>query len=54
MVALKLIGWGCLILGGLLIVAYPSATANQPDSLGKAGVLIGIVLIGVGLLLIKL
>ena len=54
MVAVKIIGLMCLIFGGLMVLAFPSATANQPEQLSKAGVLIGIILIGVGLLLIKL
>ena len=54
MVMLKLVGWGCLFFGGLLIIALPFTSKNQPPGMTKAGIIMGIILIGVGLLLIKL
>ncbi|MEM5793220.1 MAG: hypothetical protein QXY45_02575 [Candidatus Aenigmatarchaeota archaeon] len=54
MVTFKIIGWCCIIFGALMMIAFPSATANQPESMGKAGIIIGFFFIGLGLLLLKL
>jgi len=54
MILIKLVGWGLLILGGLLVIAFPGAGQDQPEAMTKAGIIIGILMIGVGLLLIKL
>ncbi len=54
MVLGKLIGWGCLIFGGLIIIVFPGVSQHQPDPMTKAGIIFGIFLVGLGLLLIKL
>ena len=54
MILRKLIGWGCLIFGGLVIIGMPISGKNQPEAMTKAGVIFGIIMIGLGLLLIKL
>ena len=54
MVMLKLVGWGCLILGVLAIIAGPYTWHTTPPAMQKAGVVVGIFLVGLGLLLIKL
>ncbi len=54
MVLLKLIGWGCLIFGGLMVISFPSNLRHQTSQMELAGVVLGIILVGVGLLLIKL
>ncbi|NCN39046.1 MAG: hypothetical protein GW780_03525 [Candidatus Aenigmarchaeota archaeon] len=51
---LKLIGWGLLAFGAMMIVAFPFNSKNQPDEMAKAGVVLGIIMVGVGFLLIKL
>ena len=54
MALIKLIGWGCLFFGALMIVAFPFTSKNQPPGMTKAGIVIGIGMIGLGFLLIKL
>ncbi len=54
MVWLKLAGWGCLFFGGLMIISFPFTKHNQPIQMTMAGIVLGIILIGVGLFLIKL
>jgi len=54
MILIKLIGWGCLFFGGLVIIGLPISGKNQPEDMTKAGIIFGIIMIGLGLLLIKM
>lgn len=49
----KVIGAISLILGFLIVIKFPSIRDYQPEELAKTGVLIGIILIGIGLYLLK-
>ncbi|MEM7821763.1 MAG: hypothetical protein QXX38_03065 [Candidatus Aenigmatarchaeota archaeon] len=49
----KIIG-ACLFSVGLLIViGFPDITRYQPESMGRAGIILGLVLIILGLFLMK-
>jgi len=50
----KLIGWGCVFFGGLMIFVFPFTKHNQPPAMTKAGIVFGIIFLGIGLFLIKL
>jgi hypothetical protein len=49
----KIFGVVSLILGFLIIVGFPGIREYQPEEMARAGVAIGIILIGVGLYLLK-
>jgi hypothetical protein len=49
----KIFGAVSLVLGFLIIVGFPSIREYQPEAMSRAGVLIGIILIGIGLYLLK-
>lgn len=51
---LKLAGWASLIFGVLVVIAGPFNKKNQPDPMTYAIVIFGLIMIGLGLLLIKL
>lgn len=50
----KLIGTGLVIFGGAMVILFPYPTGLQHIDIGITGALIGLVLIGIGLFLIKM
>jgi hypothetical protein len=49
----KILGAGSFLLGLLIIIHFPDITRYQPESMGRAGILIGLILIAIGLYLMK-
>jgi hypothetical protein len=49
----KIAGAVSLILGFLIIVNFPSIRDYQPEEIARTGVVIGIILVGIGLYLLK-
>ncbi|MDI6798791.1 MAG: hypothetical protein QMD12_02225 [Candidatus Aenigmarchaeota archaeon] len=50
----KIIGAGSFLLGLLIVVGFPWIRTYQPESMARAGVLIGILLIVIGIFLMKI
>jgi hypothetical protein len=49
----KIVGGGTFLLGLLIVICFPSIIRYQPEGMGRAGIVIGLILIAVGLLLMK-
>lgn len=53
MVLGKIVGIGCILFGLAMIVFFPYTAHHQPPWMTNAGVLIGIIFLGIGLFLMK-
>jgi hypothetical protein len=49
----KILGAGVFLLGLLIIIRFPDITRYQPEGMGKAGIIIGLILTLAGLYLMK-
>jgi hypothetical protein len=49
----QILGAGSFLLGLLIVIGFPSMTRYQPEGMGRAGIIIGLILIVVGLFLMK-
>ena len=49
----KIAGAGAFLLGLLIVIGFPGMTRYQPEAMGRAGILIGLILIIAGLYLMK-
>jgi hypothetical protein len=50
----RLVGWGLMFFGLAISLFVPISTKNQTKEMSNAAVVIGIIVAGIGLLLIKL
>ena len=54
MILTKILGMGCVLFGLAMIVFFPyTQRQHQPAWMGNAGIVVGIVFLGIGLLLLK-
>lgn len=49
----KIVGAGIFLLGLAIIMVFPGISDYQPEKMGKAGILIGLILLILGLYLMK-
>jgi Co/Zn/Cd efflux system component len=49
----KIIGMGMIILGLSMIIFFPMIDKYQPEEMSKAVAIIGIILTGIGIFLLK-
>jgi hypothetical protein len=49
----KILGAGVFLLGLLIVIHFPDIARYQPESMGRAGIIIGLILIVAGLYLMK-
>ncbi|MBL7170260.1 MAG: hypothetical protein ISS48_04530 [Candidatus Aenigmarchaeota archaeon] len=54
MVLLKLVGWGLVFFGGVVVLFGPFNPKSQPVAVESAVIIFGIILIGIGIFLIKI
>jgi hypothetical protein len=50
---LKVIGAGLVVFGLVMIIFFPFIEEYQPEALSYAGVILGIIFLGIGLFLLK-
>jgi len=53
MVVAQIFGWLSVLLGALIVVAFPSVRQYTPDNMSNAGIILGIFFIVLGIFLIK-
>ncbi|MCS7105824.1 MAG: hypothetical protein NZ942_00705 [Candidatus Aenigmarchaeota archaeon] len=49
----QIIGAGCFVFGLLILISFPYIEKYQPEEMTKAGILIGILLMILGIILMK-
>jgi len=49
----KILGAGSFLLGLLIVICFPGIPRYQPEEMGRAGIIVGLVLIIAGLYLMK-
>jgi hypothetical protein len=49
----KIAGAGAFLLGLLIVIGFPDMTRYQPEGMGRAGIIIGLILIVAGIYLMK-